>query len=148
MRFLVKAKADNPPPFGERVFTKADGKPLQKGDEIEISGQWFEAVNSRQYLEISDGGAFEKVREIPEFDHERRNIEKRERLAALEEKTKDELLKEADKMDLAIPRGALKDEVLESVTVAVDAKIMEEQKQEMQETSQPPAATPKKGGKR
>jgi hypothetical protein len=110
MRFKVEANEDFKATYGDRRFG------LKKGETTELSGQGFELVNSKF------PGVFAVVKEIPETDYDRKLVKRHAELAELEAMKKDELLKEAEKRNVAVPSGALKAEVLESVAEAVKSE--------------------------
>jgi hypothetical protein len=116
MRFVVKALRDVQKAYGDRNFD------LKEGETVELSPTGYELVMGRHF-----DGDFELLEEIPETPREKANVERRKEIVALADKTKADLLKEADKRDLTVPSNARKAGILETVTTAVEKEPIEVQ---------------------
>lgn len=151
MRFLHKAKIDNVPPYGDRQFLK-DGKPLSRGDEIELSGAAHELVmNENSQYRKTFGEVFEFVKEIPQSPEEEKRAAPRLMKAELMEEKKADLVDEAK--DLGLPTNLKKEDLADAI---VEAKTAEDEREAPVETpltaasgqANPKAETKPKGGKR
>ena len=150
MRFLHRAKINNPPGYADRQFLKDNSEPLSRGDEIELSGAAHELVmNEQSDYRQKFGEVFEFVREVPQTPEEEKRAKPRLLKAELMEEKKTDLVKDAEK--LGVPTSLNKEPLVDAI---VEVKTAEdERKAEAVETTLTAASgaeNPKarKGGKR